>query len=296
MGMRKLALKARVQILNMLCEGMSMRAVARLADVSFNTVAKLLVDAGTVCAEMHDELVRDVKASRIQCDEIWAFNYCKQRTVSSAKSAPADAGDIWTWTGIDADSKLIVSYLVGDRSGEAAMELMDDLRSRLANRVQLSTDGHRAYLEAIEGAFGADIDYGQIVKLYGPTIDKGGRYSPAQCTGIRKRHVEGNPDMAHVSTSFVEAHNKTMRMHMRRFTRLTNGHSKKVANHAHMVALYTLFYNFIRTHSKLRMTPAMAAGIAETFLGFEDVLARIDAKQVPKARGPYKPRAPKISK
>lgn len=295
MGMRKLALKARVQILNMLCEGMSMRAVARLADVSFNTVAKLLIDAGTVSAEMHDEMVRDVKASRIQCDEIWAFNYCKQRTVASAKSAPADAGDIWTWTGIDADSKLIVSYLVGDRSGEAAMELMDDLRSRLANRVQISTDGHRAYLEAVEGAFGADVDYGQIVKLYGPTIDKGGRYSPAQCTGIRKRHIEGNPDMGHVSTSFVEAHNKTMRMHMRRFTRLTNGHSKKVANHAHMVALYTLFYNFIRTHSKLRMSPAMAAGIADTFLGFEDVLARIDAKQAPKPRGPYKPRAPKIS-
>jgi IS1 family transposase len=290
MGMRKLAPKARVQILNLLCEGMSMRAVARVADVSFNTVAKLLVDAGTVCAEMHDELVKDVKASRIQCDEIWAFNYCKQRTVASAKSAPADAGDIWTWTGIDADSKLIVSYLVGDRSGETAIELMDDLRSRLANRVQLTTDGHRAYLEAIEGAFGADVDYAQVVKLYGPTIDKGGRYSPAQCTGIRKRRVEGNPDEAHVSTSFVEVHNKTMRMHMRRFTRLTNGHSKKVANHAHMVALYTLFYNFIRTHSKLRMSPAMAAGIADTFLGFEDVLTRIDAKQVAKVRGPYRKR------
>ena len=295
MGMRKLALKARVQILNMLCEGMSMRAVARLADVSFNTVAKLLIDAGTVCAEMHDELVRDVKASRIQCDEIWSFCYAKQKTVPNAKNAPSDAGDIWTWTGIDADSKLIVSYLVGDRSGEAAIELMDDLRSRLANRVQLSTDGHRAYLEAVEGAFGADIDYGQIVKLYGPTIDKGGRYSPAECTGIRKRRVEGNPDEAHVSTSYVEAHNKTMRMHMRRFTRLTNGHSKKVANHAHMVALYTLFYNFIRTHSKLRMSPAMAAGIADTFLGFEDVLARIDAKQTPKPRGPYKPRKKIIS-
>lgn len=290
MGMRKLALKARVQILNLLCEGMSMRAVARIADVSFNTVAKLLIDAGTVSAEMHDEMVRGVKASRIQCDEIWAFNYCKQRSVASAKSAPADAGDIWTWTGIDADSKLIVSYLVGDRSGETAIELMDDLRSRLANRVQLSTDGHRAYLEAVEGAFGADVDYAQIVKLYGPTIDKGGRYSPAQCTGIRKRRVEGNPDEAHVSTSFVEVHNKTMRMHMRRFTRLTNGHSKKVANHAHMVALYTMFYNFIRTHSKLRMTPAMQAGIADTFMGFEAILERIDAVQAPKPRGPYKKR------
>ncbi len=296
MGMRKLDLKARVQILNLLCEGMSMRAVARIADVSFNTVAKLLIDAGTVCAEMHDEMVQGVKASRIQCDEIWAFNYCKQKTVTSAKAAPADAGDIWTWTGIDADSKLIVSYLVGDRSGETAIELMDDLRSRLANRVQLSTDGHRAYLEAVEGAFGADVDYAQIIKLYGPTIDKGGRYSPAECTGIKKVRVEGNPDIAHVSTSYVEAHNKTMRMHMRRFTRLTNGHSKKVANHTHMVALYTMFYNFIRTHSKLRMSPAMAAGIADTFLGFEDILARIDAAQTPKPRGPYKKRVTGISK
>ncbi len=295
MGMRKLAIKARVQILNLLCEGMSMRAVARIADVSFNTVAKLLIDAGTVSAEMHDEMVRGVKASRIQCDEIWAFNYCKQKTVTSAKAAPADAGDIWTWTGIDADSKLIVSYLVGDRSGESAVELMDDLRSRLANRVQLSTDGHKPYLEAVEGAFGGEIDYAQIVKIYGPTIDKGGRYSPAECNGIRKRSVSGRPDEAHVSTSFVEAHNKTMRMHMRRFTRLTNGHSKKVANHAHMVALYTMFYNFIRTHSKLRMTPAMQAGIADTFMGFEAILARIDAKQVAKPRGPYKKRALPVS-
>lgn len=292
MGMRKLALKSRVQILNLLCEGMSMRAVARVTDVSFNTVAKLLVDAGTVCAEMHDELVRDVKSERIECDEIWAFNYCKQRTVATAKAAPAEAGDIWTWTGIDADSKLIVSYLVGDRSGQAAIELMDDLRARLANRVQITTDGHKAYLDAVEGAFGGDVDYAQIIKMYGATPGGAGRYSPAECTGIQKVRIEGNPDIKKVSTSYVEVHNKTMRMHMRRFTRLTNGHSKKVANHAHMVALYTLFYNFIRTHGKLRMSPAMAAGIADTFLGFEDVLARVDAKQVPKARGPYKPRRP----
>jgi len=291
MGMNKLPTTKRVQILNLLCEGMSMRAISRVADVSANTVAKALIDAGTVCAKMHDELVRDVKAQRIQCDEIWAFNYCKQRTVASAKAAPADAGDIWTWTGIDADSKLIVSYLVGDRSGQAAMELMDDLRGRLANRVQISTDGHRAYLEAVEGAFGGDVDYAQIIKMYGPTPSPAGRYSPAECTGIKKIRVEGNPDEKHVSTSYVEVHNKTMRMHMRRFTRLTNGHSKKVANHAHMVALYTLFYNFIRTHGKLRMSPAMAAGIATTFLSFEDVLARIDAAQAPKVRGPYKKRA-----
>lgn len=288
--MNKLPVPKRGKILNLLCEGQSMRAVARLEDVSFNTVAKALIDAGTVCAEMHDELVRDVKATRVQCDEIWAFNYCKARTVSSAKAAPADAGDIWTWTGIDADSKLIVSYLVGDRSGQAAIELMDDLRGRLANRVQITTDGHRAYLEAVEGAFGGDVDYAQVIKMYGPTPSPAGRYSPAECTGIKKVRVEGDPDPKHVSTSYVEAHNKTMRMHMRRFTRLTNGHSKKVANHAHMVALYTLYYNFIRKHSKLRMTPAMEAGIATTFMSFDDVLARIDAKQVAKPRGPYKKR------
>jgi IS1 family transposase len=290
-AMNKLDTKTRVQILNLLCEGMSMRAVARVTDVSFNTVAKALIDAGTVCAEMHDEMVRDVAAKRIECDEIWAFNYCKERTVKTAKAAPADAGDIWTWTGIDADSKLIVSYLVGDRSGATAIELMDDLRSRLRDRVQISTDGHRAYLEAVEGAFGGDVDYAQVIKQYGPTPTPAGRYSPAECIGIKKEVVEGNPDPRHISTSFVEVHNKTMRMHMRRFTRLTNGHSKRVANHAHMVALYTLFYNFIRTHGKLRMSPAMAAGIATTFLSFEDVLARIDADQVPKARGPYKKRS-----
>lgn len=291
MRMNKLPLAKRAQILNLLCEGMSMRAVSRVVDVSFNTVAKALIDAGTVCAEMHDELVRDVKAERIECDEIWAFNYCKQRTVASAKSAPAEAGDIWTWTGINANSKLIGSYLVGDRSGQAAIELMDDLRARLANRVQLTTDGHRAYLEAVEGAFGGDVDYAQVIKMYGQTPGGAGRYSPAECTGIKKVRIEANPDIKKVSTSYVEVHNKTLRMHMRRFTRLTNGHSKKVANHAHMVALYTLFYNFIRTHGKLRMSPAMAAGIATTFMSFEDVLARIDAKQAAKPRGPYKKRS-----
>lgn len=288
--MNKLPMPKRVQILQLLCEGMSMRAVSRIVDVSFNTVVKALIDAGTACAQMHDELVQGVKATHVEADEIWAFNYCKQRSVPLAKSAPSDAGDIWTWTAIDADSKLIISYLVGDRSGEAAIELMDDLRGRLVNRVQLTTDGHRAYLDAVEGAFGGDIDYAQLIKLYGPTPSPPGRYSPAECVGIKKIKIEGKPDRDRISTSYVEAHNKTMRMHMRRFTRLTNGHSKKVANHAHMVAIYTLFYNFIRTHSKLRMTPAMAAGIAESFLSFEDVITKIDQAQAPKPRGPYKKR------
>jgi IS1 family transposase len=271
---------------------MSMRAVSRVVDVSINTVAKALIDAGTACAQMHDEMAQGVKATHIECDEIWAFNYCKQRSVPLAKSAPSDAGDIWTWTAIDADSKLIVSYLVGDRSGQSAIELMDDLRSRLVNRVQLTTDGHKVYLDAVEGAFGGDVDYAQIIKQYGETPSPPGRYSPAECNGIKKIKVEGNPDFNRISTSYVEAHNKTMRMHMRRFTRLTNSHSKKVANHAHMVALYTVFYNFIRTHGKLRMTPAMAAGIAPTFMSFDDVLARVDVAQVPKVRGAYRKRLP----
>jgi IS1 family transposase/lambda repressor-like predicted transcriptional regulator len=296
------ALAKRAQVLTMLCEGVSMRAIGRVADVSPNTVDKLLIAAGKACAEMHDELVRDVGARRVQCDEIWAFNYCKQRTVPTAKAAPADAGDIWTWTAIDADSKLIISYLVGDRSGQAAIDPMDDVGARVTNRLQVSTDGHKPYLEAVEGAFGGDVDYAMVIKSYGATPGPAGRYSPAECTGVKKVRIEGDPDPAHVSTSFVEAHNKTMRMHMRRFTRLTNGHSKKVANHAHMVALYTLFYNFIRTHSKLKMTPAMQAGIATTFLSFDDVLARIDAATPKPApgkrgpRGPYKPRAAKLGK
>jgi IS1 family transposase len=290
--MNKLPSAKRIQILNALCEGVSMRAIGRMVDVSPNTVDKLLVEAGKACAELHDELVCNVKARRVQCDEIWAFNYCKQRTVTIAKRAPTDAGDIWTWTAIDADSKLIIGYLVGDRSGQAAMDLMDDVRRRLANRVQISTDGHKAYLEAVEGAFGGDVDYAQVIKLFGPTPTPAGRYSPAECVGIKKLRIEGDPDEKHVSTSFVEAHNKTMRMHMRRFTRLTNGHSKKVANHVHMVALYAFFYNFIRTHSKLKMTPAMQAGIATTFSTFEDVVARIDAANpLAKVRGPYEKRA-----
>ena len=279
MGMRKLAIKARVQILNLLCEGMSMRAVARIADVSFNTVAKLLIDAGGVCAVMHDEMVQGVKASRIQCDEIWAFNYCKQKTVTIAKSAPADAGDIWTWTGIDADSKLIVSYLVGDRSGETAIELMDDLRSRLANRVQLSTDGHRAYLQAVERHFGDEVDYAMLVKRYGkdqsPSPER--KYSPAICLGAEKKPVTGNPDPKHVSTSFAERANLTMRMNMRRFTRLTNGFSKKIENHACAIALHAMFYNFVRVHQTLKTKPAMAAGVTSRLWEMEDLVEMIEA-------------------
>ena len=291
MGMNKLPLSKRVQILAMLCEGSSMRSISRVADVSINTVSKLLVEAGEACLTLHDETVRGVKASRIQCDEIWSFCHAKQKNVATAKAAPEGAGDVWTWTALDADTKLIVSFYVGDRSGESAMVLMDDLRARLANRVQLTTDGHKAYLEAVEGAFGADVDFAQLVKLYGPTITAPGRYSPAECIGAKKVRREGNPDIAHVSTSYVERQNLTMRMSMRRFTRLTNGFSKKLDNHIHALALYFAFYNFCRIHKTLRMSPAMAAGITDTLWSLEDIVAKIDAMAPePKARGPYRKR------
>ena len=285
-GMNKMPLKTRALILNMLCEGQSMRATARLADVSFNTVAKLLIDAGKVCADLHDELVQGVTASRIQCDEVWSFTYAKQKNVAKAKAAPVEAGDTWTWTALDADTKLIVSSMIGGRNAEYANAFMDDVASRLANRVQMTTDGHKAYLEAIEGSFGADIDYAQLIKVYGnaPETSKG-RYSPADCTGIVKRTVEGRPDDKHISTSFVERQNLTMRMQMRRFTRLTNAFSKKFENHMHMVALYTVWYNFIRIHKTLRVTPAMEAGLSKTVWDMDD-LVRITDERAPKPGRP----------
>jgi IS1 family transposase len=237
--------------------------------------------------------VRNVKASRIQCDEIWSFCYAKQKNVADAKAAPDGAGDVWTWTAIDADKKLMVSYFVGDRSGESAMIVMDDLRSRLSNRVQLTTDGHKAYVEAVEGAFGADVDYAQLVKLYGSVGGAGPekRYSPADCTGIKKVRREGNPDIAHVSTSHVERMNLSIRMQNRRFTRLTNAFSKKLDNHIHALALYFAFYNFCRIHKTLRVTPAMAAEITDRLWSLDDIVAKIDA-MAPKSkpRGPYKKR------
>ncbi len=291
--MNKLTIEERAKILHLLCEGMSIRAITRLTGASKNTVAKLLIDAGKACAAYHDANVRDVKAARVQVDEIWSFTYAKQKNVATAKDAPEGAGDTWTWTAIDADSKMILSYLVGGRDAEYAMWFMDDLASRLANRVQLTSDGHRAYLEAVEGAFGCDVDYAQLVKLYGNEGGKGSevRYSPAECTGIRKRRVEGNPDEAHVSTSYVERQNLTMRMHMRRFTRLTNAFSKKVENHAYAVALHMMYYNFVRVHKTLRVTPAMEAGVSDRLWEIADIAKLVqDAEGGPAKRGPYKKR------
>lgn len=291
--MNKLPLAKRAQILSMLVEGMSMRSVSRIADVSINTVTKLLVDAGEACAAYHDETVRNVKAAKVQCDEIWSFCYAKQKNVSKAKAAPEEAGDVWTWTAIDADSKLIISYLVGGRDGEYALAFMDDVRGRLANRVQLTTDGHKAYLEAVEEAFGADVDYAQLVKLYGQPkgADNERRYSPAECIGTKRIAIEGNPNYADVSTSYVERHNLTIRMGNRRFTRLTNAFSKKIANHIAMLSLYFVHYNFCRVHKTLKVTPAQEAGLSADVKDMEWIVGLIDARAPkPGKRGPYKKR------
>jgi len=294
--MNKLSLPKRVQVLSMLCEGSSMRSISRVADVSINTVSGLLVDAGKACAAHHDATVRGVRSKRIQADEIWSFCYAKAKNVLTAKAAPEEAGDVWTWTALDVDTKLIVSYLVGGRDADYANEFIQDVAGRVASRVQLTTDGHKAYLEAVEGAFGADIDYAMLIKHYGAPVGALGRYSPGDCTSIDLRRVEGRPDLAHVSTSYAERQNLTMRMSMRRFTRLTNAFSKKAENHAHMVALYTTWYNFVRQHKTLRCSPAMAAGLSTTLWSMADVVALIDAAAEPvKVRGAYKPRAAKIA-
>jgi len=276
--MNKLPTSKRVQILAMLCEGSSMRSISRVCDVSINTVAKILEDAGKVCMTFHDQSVRNVKSKRLQMDEIWSFTAAKQKNVAAMKNPVEGAGDTWTWTAIDADSKLILQWYVGDRDGQTAKFFVDGVAERLATRVQLTTDGLKAYLEAVEGAFGADVDYAQLVKLYGASPETAkGRYSPAECTGIIKTPIEGKPDDKHISTSFVERQNLTMRMSMRRFTRLTNGFSKKLESHIYAISLYFVFYNFCRIHKTLKVTPAMAAGITDKLMGLEDVVALIDA-------------------
>lgn len=294
--MNKLSADERAHILHLLCEGNSIRAVTRLTGAHKVTVARLLNDAGRALGAYQDRVLRDLPCKRIQVDEIWSFVYAKQKNVAAAKRQDLAYGDVWTWTAIDADTKLVASWLVGGRDGDYALAFMDDLAKRLANRVQLTSDGHKAYLEAVEGAFGGDIDYAMLVKIYGSAPESAkGRYSPADCTGIRKTRIEGDPDPKHVSTTYVERQNLTMRMHMRRFTRLTNGFSKKVENHANAVALHFAYYNFVRIHKTLRMTPAMAAGVTDHLWEMSDLVAVIDTAEAetaqPKKRGPYKKRA-----
>jgi IS1 family transposase len=289
--MNRLSADQRAHVLHLLCEGMSIRAITRLTGASKNTVIKLLNDAGRALGIYQDEAFHNLACKRVQVDEIWSFTYCKQRAVAGAKAAPLDAGDAWTWTAICADTKLVFSVLVGDRDAHFANAFMDDVASRLSNRVQLTSDGHKSYLNAVEGAFGADVDFAQLVKQYGPAPSPPGRYSPAVCTGARLVTIEGNPDPKHISTSYVERQNLTMRMHMRRFTRLTNGFSKKLENHANAIALHFAYYNFVRIHQTLRMTPAMAAGVTDKLWEMADLVAIVEeADAAPKARGPYRKR------
>jgi IS1 family transposase len=293
-SMNKLPLSTRVQILSMLCEGSSMRSISRITGVSFNTVVKLLIDAGHACAAFHDTMVRNVPSKAIQCDEIWSFSYAKQKNVKFAKSAPEGAGDVWTWTALDADSKLIVTWHVGDRSAQTGTSFMGDLKARLANRVQLTTDGHKAYLKAVLDV-GFEADYAMLNKIFATDYAGAGRYSPPKCIGAIKNPIMGNPDPALINTSFVERQNLTMRMSMRRFTRLTNAFSKKFENHCHALALYFVFYNFCRVHKTLGATPAMASGIVDRVLKMADLVGMIDARETVAARGPYKKKNAEIS-
>ena len=274
MPMNKLPHEKRAQALQMMAEGISLRAMTRLTGISRTTLIKLLEDAGQAFSEYQDRVLVNLPCKRIQVDEAWAFCYAKQKNVQAAKAAPEGAGDIWTWVGLDADTKLVASWHVGTRDSEAAMTFIDDLAPRLASRVQLTSDGHKAYLEAVEGASGGNVDYAQLVKLYGSEggVSSDKRYSPAECTGIHKRSVEGKPDPAHVSTSYVERSNLSMRMGNRRMTRLTNAFSKKAENHAHMMAIYFMHYNFVRIHQTLRVTPAMAAGVTPKLWEMSDLV------------------------
>src|SRR3954466_12258910 len=276
-GMNKLPTETRVQILGMMVEGMSIRAISRLTGASKNTIVKFLRDAGEACARYQDEQLRGLTCKRIQVDEIWSLVGMKQKNVPAARKGEFGVGDVWTWTAIDADTKLVASWLLGDRSGESAEMFIGDLAGRLANRIQLTSDGYGAYLEAVAGAFGADVDYAQLVKLYGEAPDAQKRYSPAECVGCKREDISGSPDPEHISTSYAERQNLTMRMSMRRFTRLTNGFSKDVVNHQHALAIYFMNYNFARIHQTLRVSPAMAAGVTGKLWELADIVAMIDA-------------------
>ena len=276
--MNRLDSAKRVQVIRCLVEGNSIRATVRMTGVAKNTVAKLLVDIGVVCAKFQDEHLRNLPCRRVQCDEIWSFVGAKMKNTSEEKMAEG-WGDVWTWTAIDADTKLVPCWMVGQRGLPTAVEFIGDLASRLSHRVQLTTDGHRPYLEAVEEAFGGDIDFAQLIKIYGTSGDTQTRYSPGECIGIECRTVTGAPDPKHVSTSFVERQNLTMRMSMRRFTRLTNAFSKKLENHMAAIALHFMYYNFARIHQTLRMSPAMAAGVTTKLWDVEDIVALVEAAE-----------------
>lgn len=276
--MNKLTQAKRVQIISALVEGNSISATCRMTGAAKGTVLKLVVDLGKACAAYQDRTLRNLTCKKIQCDEIWSFCYAKEKNVPEEMKGKLGFGDVWTWTAIDADTKLIASYLVGDRSAIYARKFIDDLASRLAHRVQLTTDGYRAYLTAVQDCFGRQVDYAMLDKIYSmPPREGQARYSPAECCGTKKKKIIGNPDMGQVSTSFVERQNLTMRMSMRRMTRLTNAFSKKIENQGHAVALHFMHYNFARIHQTLRVTPAMEAGIADHVWSLEEIANLIDS-------------------
>jgi IS1 family transposase len=270
--MNRLSTEKRAQIVAALIEGNSIRGTCRLTGVCKDAVMKLIPELGAACARHHNAAVRKVNARHVQCDEVWSFCYAKAKNVPESKKGTG-AGDVWTWTAIDADTKLIVSYLCGGRDVEWATTFMEDLASRVTTRIQITTDGHRAYAEAVEGAFGMEVDYAMLIKLYGaPTDSPETRYSPARCIGIRTGVLSGSPDSQHISTSYVERQNLNLRMGVRRFTRLTNAFSKKFENHCHMVAIYHAYYNFCRVHQTLRVTPAMEAGLADHIWSVQELV------------------------
>jgi IS1 family transposase len=275
-SMNRLSKERQAAVVAALVEGNSIRSTVRMTGVAKNTVVKLLVDLGRACAKFQSKTLVNLRTRRIQADEIWSFVYAKEKHAKPEMKAEGTAGDVWTWTALDADSKLIVSWLVGGRDAGYAHAFMKDVAARVRNRVQLTTDGHKVYLSAVEDAFGSRVDYAQLVKIYGETPEGARRYSPAECTGTQLVSVQGDPDPAHISTSFVERQNLTMRMSMRRFTRLTNAFSKKVLNHEAAVALYFMHYNFARVHQTLRVTPAMEAGVSDHVWSIGQIIALLD--------------------
>ena len=281
--MNKLSIERRTRVVKALCEGNSIRATARMCDVAINTVVKLLQDTGSACLDYQDEVMRDLPCKRLQCDEIWSFVYAKAKNVPEEHKGEFGYGDVWTWPALCADTKLIACWHIGNRDGRNAYHFMKSLAARLAHRVQLTTDGHTPYLEAVEGAFGSEIDYAMLIKLYGtvaPEKEARRRYSPADCVGTEARVILGKPEKAHVSTSYVERQNLTMRMSMRRFTRLTNAFSKKLENHMYAIALYFMHYNFARPHKTLSKpyptSPAMAAGLTDHVWATEELISLLD--------------------
>jgi IS1 family transposase len=281
--MNRLSTERRAQVIRALIEGNSVRSTCRITGVGKDAILKLIPDMGRACAEFHNKAVRGVKVRRVQCDEIWSFCYAKEKNVPVEKEGTG-AGSVWTWTAIDADSKLIISYLCGDRDADCALNFMDDLASRVTTRIQITTDGFRAYAEAVQGAFGIAVDYAMLIKLYGAPADRGeSRYSPAACIGTRTGILSGDPDRNHISTSYVERQNLNLRMGVRRFTRLTNAFSKKFENHCHMVAIYHAYYNFCRVHQTLRVTPAMEAGLADHVWTLQELVSLLEGGEFTKA-------------